>query len=60
MGDINDDGKVDSEDLIIFALSFGTQIGDSSYNEKCDLNGDGKVDADDLLLLAKNFGTSAP
>ncbi|HQN48775.1 MAG TPA: cohesin domain-containing protein, partial [Caldisericia bacterium] len=60
MGDINDDGKVDSEDLIIFALSFGTQIGDSNYNEKCDLNGDGKVDADDLLLLAQNFGTSAP
>ncbi|HRT37589.1 MAG TPA: cohesin domain-containing protein, partial [Caldisericia bacterium] len=60
MGDINDDGKVNSEDLIIFAQSFGTKIGDTYYNEKCDLNGDGKVDADDLLLLAKNFGTSAP
>jgi len=60
MGDINDDGKVNSEDLIIFAKAFGTKIGDTYYNEKCDLNGDGKVDADDLLLLAKNFGTSAP
>ncbi|MGC9089991.1 MAG: S8 family serine peptidase [Caldisericia bacterium] len=60
MGDINDDGKVDSEDLIIFAQSFGTQLGDPNYNEKCDLNGDGKVDADDLLLLAQNFGTQAP
>ncbi|MBC7194213.1 MAG: S8 family serine peptidase [Caldisericia bacterium] len=60
MGDINDDGKVDSEDLIIFAQSFGTQLGDPNYNEKCDLNGDGKVDAEDLLLLAQNFGTEAP
>lgn len=60
MGDINDDGKVDSEDLIIFAQSFGTSIGDPNYNEKCDLNGDGKVDAEDLLLLAQNFGTQAP
>jgi len=60
MGDINDDGKVDSDDLIIFAKSFGTKIGDSDYNEKCDFNGDGKVDAEDLLLLAKNFGTQAP
>jgi len=60
MGDINDDGKVDSEDLIIFAQSFGTNAGDPNYNEKCDLNGDGKIDAEDLLLLAQNFGTQAP
>ncbi len=60
MGDINDDGKVDSEDLIIFAQSFGTSLGDPNYNEKCDLNGDGKIDAEDLLLLAQNFGTEAP
>lgn len=60
MGDINDDGKVDSEDLIIFAQSFGSSLGDPNYNEKCDLNGDGKVDAEDLLLLAQNFGTQAP
>lgn len=59
-GDINGDGKVDSEDLIIFALSFGTSLGDSNYNEKCDLNGDGRIDAEDLLLLAQNFGTQAP
>lgn len=60
MGDINGDGKVDSEDLIIFAQAFGTSLGDSNYNEKCDLNGDGKIDAEDLLLLAQNFGTQAP
>jgi hypothetical protein len=59
-GDINGDGKVDSEDLIIFAKAFGTKLGDPDYNEKCDLNGDGKVDAEDLLLLAQNFGTQAP
>jgi len=60
LGDINDDGKVDSEDLIIFAQSFGSKLGDPIYNEKCDLNGDGKIDAEDLLLLAQNFGTQAP
>lgn len=60
LGDINGDNKVNTEDLIIFALSFGTKLGDSNYNEKCDLNGDGKIDAEDLLLLAQNFGTQAP
>ncbi|MCX8095831.1 MAG: S8 family serine peptidase, partial [Caldisericia bacterium] len=60
LGDINSDNRVDSEDLIIFALSFGTKLGEPNYNEKCDLNGDGKIDAEDLLLLAQNFGTQSP
>ena len=60
MGDIDEDGKVDSSDLIIFAQAFGSQEGDPNWDEKCDLNGDGKVDTEDLLLLAQNFGNVAP
>ena len=60
MGDINEDGKVDSSDLMIFAQAFGSEEGDPNWNEKCDFNGDGKVDTEDLLLLAQNFGNVAP
>lgn len=60
LGDINGDGKVDSEDLIIFALAFGSKLGESNYNDKCDFNDDGKIDLDDLFLLAQNFGTKIP
>ena len=60
MGDIDEDGKVDSSDLIILAQAFGSQEGDPNWDEKCDLNGDGKVDTEDLLLLAQNFGNVAP
>jgi len=57
-GDIDGDGDVDYDDLIIIAGAYGTCEGDPSYVPEADLNGDGCVDYDDLILLAGNYGTT--
>jgi hypothetical protein len=54
--DINDDGKVDIEDLVTVALAFGSYEGHERWNPDADLNDDGKVDIDDVVLVAKDFG----
>jgi hypothetical protein len=55
-GDLNHDGIVDGEDLVIMAYAFGAHRYDSNYNINADLNGDGIVDGLDLAILASNFG----
>lgn len=50
VGDINEDGVVDSRDLFLVARDFG-KVGQL----KTDLNHDGKVDRGDLFLIIKNF-----
>jgi acyl-CoA thioesterase-1 len=55
-GDLNQDGIVDGEDLIIFAYCFGAHRFDPNFRLNCDLNGDGIVDGRDLAILASNFG----
>ena len=49
--DINDDGVVNIQDLVMVAVQFG-QTGDS----KADVNGDGVVNIKDLVLVAAAFG----
>ena len=53
--DINDDGTVDIQDLILVSNSFGEA---SSEYPKSDINKDGQVDIIDLLLVATHFGES--
>ena len=53
--DINDDGIVDIQDLILVSNSFGVEV--PAY-PKADVNKDGKVDITDLLLVAAHFGES--
>ena len=53
-GDINSDGVVNIQDLVIISARFG-QTGQNS----ADLNGDGLVDIVDLVLAAKAFGADA-
>ena len=53
--DINNDGIVDIQDLIIIANHFGS---DSPENPKVDVNKDGRVDIIDLLIVAAHFGES--
>lgn len=55
-GDLDDSGRVDGRDLIVFSLSFGTTESDAEWNPLADLNGDGKIDDGDLLVLEKYFG----
>ncbi len=51
--DINDDGIVNIEDLILVANSFRTE---APEHPKADVNKDGRIDIVDLLLVAARFG----
>ena len=53
--DINNDGIVNIEDLIMISNSFGVK---TSKHPKVDVNKDGRVDIIDLLLVAAHFGES--
>lgn len=53
--DINNDGIVDIQDLILVSNSFGAEV---SGNPKIDVNKDGRIDIIDLLLVAAHFGES--
>ena len=53
--DVNNDGIVDIQDLILVANNFGVK---SSKYPKVDVNQDGSVDIIDLLLVAAHFGVS--
>jgi len=55
-GDVNGDGTVNIDDLIIFSRCFGSKKGDQNYDARCDFNNDGTVDGIDLILLAYNWG----
>jgi len=59
-GDFNYDGKVDFEDLMLFALAYGSTPADANWNEYCDLDPDGKIDFEDLMLFAMNYGETLP
>ena len=58
-GDINNDGRVDGTDLILFAIHFGAVQGTAAYSAAADLNADGVIDGLDLAILAANFGQIA-
>ena len=53
--DINNNGVVDIQDLILVSNSFGEE---PSEYPKADINKDGRVDIIDLLLVAAHFGES--
>lgn len=53
--DINSDGIVDIEDLILISNSFGIE---SPNNPKIDVNEDGNVNIIDLLIVAAHLGES--
>ena len=53
--DINSDGIIDNQDLILVAQYFGTK---SPEHPKVDVNKDGQVNIVDLLIVAGHFGES--
>ncbi len=59
IGDLNNDGVVDGNDMSLFMKSFGTFAGDSNFNPVADLTGSGRVDGEDLSILAAHFGQTA-
>jgi len=59
------DGVVDFEDLMIFAMAYGSIPADVNWNEVCDiasqggvLQPDGVIDFEDLMIFAMNYGRS--
>lgn len=55
-GDINGDGSVNLQDLVLLAKAYGSKPGEPNWNPKADLDGNGTVGLSDLVILAKNYG----
>jgi hypothetical protein len=53
-GDIDVNGQVDADDLMVFANNFGRATGATQIDGDIDFDND--VDADDLTVFANNFG----
>jgi hypothetical protein len=50
------DGCVDFEDLMIFAMAYGSIPADDNWNLLCDIYPDDKIDFEDLMIFAMNYG----
>jgi len=50
------DGVVDFEDLMIFAMAYGSTPSDANWNPLCDIYPDDKIDFEDLMIFAMNYG----
>jgi parallel beta-helix repeat protein len=59
VGDLNWDGKVRIDDVLMAAIAFGSDPSKPNWNPNADINGDNKVRVDDLLHIALNFAWTA-
>jgi parallel beta-helix repeat protein len=59
-GDIDFDGKVGLQDLVLLANAYGSKLGDAKWNFNADINDNGKVDLSDLVILALHYGQHYP
>jgi len=50
------DGVVDFEDLMIFAMAYGSTPPDANWNILCDIYPDDKIDFEDLMIFAMHYG----
>jgi len=55
-GDVNNDGIVNIQDVLIAAVAFGSQPGDPNWNPDADLDGNGIINILDILIIAVHFG----
>lgn len=55
-GDLNDDGKVNIEDIAIVAKAFGSYPGHPRWNEIADVDKNSIVNIIDVASVAKEFG----
>ena len=54
--DLNLDGKVRIDDVLLAAEAFGTDPSHSRWTPAADVNGDNQVRVDDILTIALDFG----
>jgi hypothetical protein len=59
-GDLNNDGKVSLQDLVLLSNAYGSKPGDANWNPNADIDNDGKVGLADLTLLTINYGQHYP
>jgi subtilisin family serine protease len=57
-GDLDLDGVVDLDDLLIVAEGWGSQAGDGVYRRVWDMDEDGDVDVVDIATVANRWGQS--
>jgi len=58
-GDLNHDGKVDLQDLVVFAQAWHTHTGDPNYNPECDLAPPyGYISLTDFVTFCVDYGKS--
>jgi len=55
LGDVNGDGKVRSNDIILVGLALFTEPGDPKWNLNADVNGDGRIRSNDIIVLGKHL-----
>ena len=55
IGDVNGDGKLNSEDMLLLKRHLAGFTIELSYISKMDVNSDSKVNAKDLLIMKKRF-----
>lgn len=56
MGDVNNDGVVDMNDVNICEAALGSSPGDTRWNDACNLINDNKIDMRDIGVIARNNG----
>lgn len=58
-GDANGDGKVNVQDLAVFAQTYGATAGAGNYTKSFDFDNNGSIGLADYARFAKLFGTGA-
>jgi hypothetical protein len=56
VGDVNGDGKVDVEDIMLVAGGWRCKADDDCYVEDYDLNEDGVINIVDIMLVTAHWG----
>jgi len=54
--DVNGDGIVNVQDLVVVALAFGSTVNSPGYNGRADIDGNGDVNIIDLVAVSIFFG----
>ena len=60
VGDVNGNGKVDLEDVLAVAITYGSSVGMPKYKPNLDIDDNGKIDLADYLWTAINYGKTDP